>query len=806
MKDSYNIFTTTNNTDYNNLSHNTQDFYDIQAEEESLLVIKSQNKKLKELYKELNTKEMLMNKVNEELGFYVRNYNELQESRKLFLENEKNLKEQINLLHKQINKFEISDKQKDQINNQNIEKFKLREEDLLNEIALKEEEINCKDEKIKIYEENSQNYAKQIMDLENNIKNKDLEIRELRKKSNEINEQISYYNKEASDLTLKYKLNENEFLSEKENYEIKIQKLVDVIQKQAIELQDLSDNLEQSNNINEKIKSENSKYKKDIDSLLLKIDDLHLNVERLKNIQDSLYEQEKINKDLRDFLGKERISNEYLNEELNKSKREILSLKELVEFKEKVNDEFHIKNTTFENLNYELKNRNMKLEKEIEERLLEENSFNDDLKLFNEIIYRDINISLRYAETYLGNIYYGKNKTKSLSDVGTNLNSYNKSMFKNVIFYDYLKNLDLKNIFDVFSNIQDKIYKEFSQLEDSYSNINKDNLDLNEKIKKLYTDITIKKEEIENLENKLYYLNETNNNLKDQIEEVKQSCKESIQENNNLKKNSINCIKQIENDIIFTLNNIEESNKIRLKSINFSINENNELDENLFSNFIDISELKDIFKISDYNLKNEQFNFEKYRQNINSFFSIFKSISEEYLKSIKKINELSNIKKEVESIKNEFNKEKLKLHKENEDVYKKYQLVKIELENHKNDNNNKINQNHFELEKSMKEELQKKNQIIDNEKNEILFLKSQIEAQDKRIKNLTDGKNELERKYISSIENKDKELRNSIKLINEMKLSIQEKDISICHLKEENEKIIRHIKVLKNTVSLKIED
>lgn len=57
MKDSYKIFTTTNNTDYNNLSHNTQDFYDIQAEEESLLVIKSQNKKLKELYKELNTKE-----------------------------------------------------------------------------------------------------------------------------------------------------------------------------------------------------------------------------------------------------------------------------------------------------------------------------------------------------------------------------------------------------------------------------------------------------------------------------------------------------------------------------------------------------------------------------------------------------------------------------------------------------------------------------------------------------------------------------------------------------------------------------
>ena len=802
-----------NNYDHisnNNQSHvsyqNTQDFYDIQAEEGSLMVIKTQNKKIKDLLEEVNYKEMSINKLKNQLDFYTKSTSDYESNKNKYSEHSKILKEQIALLQNQVQSLEYSDKTKDKINTENIEKFQIREEDLLLEIKDKENTIS----RTKLQLETTENHLRESM-----MKIKSLEkiLKDKEKKINEVEEVL----KEKDLIILRKEQDYNEslknineikfsFNNEKEAMDLKVKQLVEVVQKQAYELQNFSDNHKKSDIENKTLKSQNTKLKREVDSLVVKMDDLKILIEKLKSIQDQLILSENSNKELKDTLRIERRENEDLKQKLSCFERENITLKSLVEGKENQNSSIVQKNLSQEKEIFDLKAQIQRLIRELEDKTRIDVDFSEDCRLLVEIISKDLEQALKYADTYIGSLYF--NEKLLIPELQSNCFIVNT--FRNEIFNEYLKKLNLPSMFAVFSKLQKKIYDEMTFYEQTYANVNKENNEFLEKETAYNNEISSLNKTIEEQSDKINILISNLNSVKDDLHDLEEQNKQLKEDRDKKSKAAIISFEEVEEEIIFILTNLDNT-KNQFLTVDFN--------EESLKNFIDFDDLKEIFKLNYVNHNNlfhgkykeslnveqiinkseiTKFDLGKFKENMQCFFSVFKSLAEEYSKTVKKVIEMSNIRKEVEIIRNEFNKSKQIMLIENEDLVRKNKELKNQLEIVFTENITNLTNEFKEKERRWREEISRKSAEFYELSQENCFLRNQIESQERRIRILVEGKSESEKRMKNLVDEKSLFLSDAENNLNSLILENQALIFKIKDLESINDKLERTLKIINS--------
>lgn len=843
MKDNsyYNFQATnfTNNTDLNNSSNQIQDFYDIQAEEESLMVIKTQNKKIKELYEELYGKDSYISKLKGQLDFYSKSTNDFESAKDQFAGREKIFKEQISVLQNQIHTLEISDRNKDKINSENIEKFKKREDEMIDEINNKENELRLREETIDYQEESIKQLKMEKENLEYNLKEKDSALNETTKQLKSLTNKYNALSEDFSNLKLDINSKTNQFSNEKDGLKSKIHKLVEIVQNQSTEIQETSNLLTEANKENKKLKSENSKLSNEIESLIVKLDDLKITVEKLKTLQENLNIQESYNKELKEAIKLERKGFESMSEKADALEKENFKLKELLDGKDMMNNDIYKRNLELENQLHIYQTRSAKLEKENEEKLKEEMMYNEDLRLFFDILSKDLTLALKYAETYLGNFHFHKNSDIKfvIPELSSSNFLYNKASFKNLVFNEYIKKLNILEMFELFSKIRSKLNNEFTNSESSYNNLTQENSELNSKLKNYSEENRGLKKIIKELEDRLQASQFKSNSLKDEIKEVEEKSLEILREAEKKTKEGIIAFEEVEEEIICIISNLDSIKNLFSNKKVSSLIIDSELEENPFKNFIDFDDLKEIYKLNFHNhnylyhtfnntsvnksgeLKkissnsnfnnvnnsshfnnnhNNRFDLDKYKENLSCFFGVFKSLSEEYVKCVKKLVEMNAIKKEVEIIKSDFNKNKQQMLLENEELAKRNNELTKQLELVFTDNIHKIQTNFIEKEAKWKHDLNQKDEVISQLNSEFKFLKSQIDSNEKRIKVISENKRELELKMNCYVEEKEKLISKLNKDLSELSIEYQTVCLRLKEKENQYDKINRQMKVINS--------
>lgn len=827
----YNYFPTTCNTNFTDFNtsnyQNTQDFYDIQAEQESLQLLKTQNKKIKTLYDELNSKESLIAKLTSQLEQYNQNSIDLENSRDQYSNKEKILKEQINLLENKVKSLEEDNQSKDQINTDNIEKFQKREEDLLTELNNKENEVISRNEALEYLEAVNSELKQKISSIEMSLKNKESDVFEANNKLKSLNIKYNNVNENLENASKDFKATVNQLNSEKESLQLKINQLSNLIQNQSKDLSTKTEEIQYAQQDYKKMKEENIKLKREIDSLVVKIEDLKLTIEKLKQLQENLIFQENNNRELKDLLSEERHKNSSYSDKIASLETETFKLKELIEGKELSSNDIYKKNIELESKMHTYRSRISKLELEAEAKYTDEVNLTEDLRLFVEIITKDLALGLKYADTYIGNLYFNKENKLMIPEIQSNTFLFNKSSFKNQVFYEYIRNLNLQQLFDMFSKLQKKINQELIYYEENYLIINQELNETQEKNKSIIMENTGLKNKIIELEEKIQNITYLKNSLQEEINELEEKNIIVLKEAEKRTKDGLVVYEEIEEDIISIISNLDSiKNTVKNNNTINSLIRNDYFDENTFKNFIDFDDLKEIYRInyhnhnylfhgtnntnSNYNNKSNnnnksneynnslKYDIEKFKENVICFFGVFKSLSEEYVKCIKKLVEMSSIKGEVELIKSEFNNSKKQMINENEELVRKNEELQRQLEVVFKENLQKMHISFTEKEKQMKEDIRKKTIYVDNVSKEIDFLKKQLESSEKRIRVICDNKKDIETNLSRIIEEKESMISNYENEINKLKLDYQSIFIRLRDNEYLNEKLNRQVKILNS--------
>ena len=748
-----------NKTFSHNTYTNNTDYYDLQAEQDSLMLLKSQNNKIKKLYEEISRRETSITSLKEQMSSFENNNKHFENEKSIQGQREKIFRDQINLLENQLHQLEINDREKDKISKDNIDKFIRQESELVRIIESKDKLLDLKDLEIEKLKENSQN------------KSKDLQV--LKENNNEILQKLYLI---ENQLQIEKTTNENNKKIQKDlnNSESKMNQLIEIVQTQALELQELSNSLTEEIENNKKIKRENNNLKSEVDSLLIKIDTLMENIENLNYIQQNLQNKEKENEKLKKQLNEEREKNNTLHSKLENIEKDTISLKDIVDNKETISTSIVQKNMELDKQNHELIIRINKLEYDIESKSNSELNYFEDLRLFSEMIANSINDIKSYIETYLSNIYYfSSNSSNSMNSLIKNASNHLKVMFKNKIFEDYLNTLQINNLCDSLSQSSNKIKDEIAYIEKEREALNNDNITLSEKLNYSKNEISnLKSEIIENIDT-ISLLNSTVNTLKQEIdllEDSKQETKDSLE---NKIKNIINCFVNLDEEMRLTIESLESSNTNLLNNHN-----------------INFADLKSIFKFN-FN-KKDKFDYEAFKNNQLTFFSFFKSLCEEYVLCLMRNNELTEIKNEVEIIREDFYNNKRQMIKENQDLVNKNIELERKYEEEFGDELIKFKQEMKEIVDNLNKELKEKSNDIENYIGEIQILHNQIEIYDNRVNSLINNKKDNENEYNVIVNQLRKELEAVVKAnerleaeIDIIKLTNEEKDKVIYTLRSQ---------------------
>ena len=497
-----------NNNNYNNNNNNNFNSLNFNCEEEleSMNLIKAQNRKIKEMYCEMQIRENLINKLKQENYILKDISNENYELKNKIKNLEKNLENQnkyteekekeVQSLIIQISEIEMK------LNNTIFSKEKIIEEkeDLINELKNKlKRQINENENLVE--KTNKFNLLKEEMNSE---------IKNLYVKLNVVKEELH-----------KEKILNEDFIKENnlmvEKYEEKIKEIVHLMQNQNIQLNEFSKIINDLENDNKKLNEEKLFNKKEIEILSNNLYEMNNNL----NKQNMLIENYKITEeklfDNEGLLIIEKNKNSRISEELNNIENLYTALK----------NEYSGENS-LDNL-YRIINDKENLIKDMEFRFEEINNYMDnkdkemeqnetEILNFIKYIYQFLFTTTQWADTYMG--VYTDDAISNIKIPELDYNNFNFELHhqKNSRYINDLTNSNLIKFCDVMNKIRKRLHEDLHYFNENLAKNSSENKNLKENISSLNQEIYKGKENLEKLNDQN---NVDKNNLKNMRNDIK---------------------------------------------------------------------------------------------------------------------------------------------------------------------------------------------------------------------------------------------------------------------------------------------
>ena len=455
----------------------------------------------------------------------------------------------------------------------------------------------------------------------------------------------------------------------------------------------------------------------------------------------------------------------------------------------------------------------------------------NDMSIFKKLNDKNIQIeNLKQKLKY--------NNNENLENEITNLKEYNKNLENEFEMIKLKKddlekeNIILRKKIKKMNSIMKKVEKEMKLIqiktnkdkrksspykkldrsaEKKYSKIYSQRYiknDEKEEIKKYYEEQIIEtKKEYNDL---LNLLKNENEKLKSEIEENKKKGENLENLYNEFKEQNIkleNSQKRFKNEKQELLEEKEEMRLELLKKIDFinSMNENKEINQDLIKSNNEIN-----FQLNLINKKNE--NFQKKNQILEKEKEDLNKKTEDFNQEIKDLNkEIEDLNKEIEYLNKEIKRLKIE-NEENEEIEKKEKLIsKLELKisNYKkNQLDNEEILEELQILREKYENLQKKSEEIKNERNYLHKELKEIQEKENLLKNdLVIKSKELDNLTLSIEENKFRKCENCQEFLNLKNLKKKEKKelkIKIENLIKKNDLlIIDYVNLQKKNEDLK---
>lgn len=460
--------------------------YDIDTEEDTMYIIRAQNKKIQNLYSELESKESSLQQLMSECSRIKIFEEDLENSKRQNF----TLNEKIKVLHNSLEAHhrESNDQIRLSLENENRLKFQLESKDKII--------FDC-DETIKKYEIQINKYKKDLNE-------KSLSITELRNENEDLKNNLKNY-------TLKFSVYEedikkikkekreigNLYSEAKYNFDNKAQELVDLIKQQNLELYNMSSKVVHFESNIKALKNTNSRLKSQIDDLIYENKEKNSEISNLRYFENLIKEKEKtlfmLDKDFEIERNKNidlKFNLEKITHKNSELIEKIYDLEKLKDFLKSKDEEINILKNQIDSLEENLK------EKEIFIKKLE-------VDITNYIIYINENIhtSLKWADTYLG-VYMDSSHTTGISPFINYENFQTNQANKNMKEYSFSNNASLiyshsklNDLFlhekvkfnidqfsQIFFNIQKRLNKDLQQYEETIYELKNENSGLSQRI------------------------------------------------------------------------------------------------------------------------------------------------------------------------------------------------------------------------------------------------------------------------------------------------------------------------------------
>lgn len=668
-----NLQTNPQTFEYLNNSHSyTNDFFDLNAEQDSLVILKSQNNKIKQLFEQINCKEDNINSLKEQLSYYAHNSKEFEKAKEYLEERESILKKQIDLLESKLQEAESKCKSLEKMNSDKQVVLQEREFELQAEI--RRAETSGKQISIE-FENSNKELAELRKDLTRKrkiISEKDNEIETLKIRISALNSQLKAKEDEGEYKCIEYREKWEQSQREKKSLEVKITEMVDLLKRQSNELNDSEAKLRTYHGASINLDRENNQLRKEIN-------ELKETREKYTSVQSSYTY-------IQGLLESKSKEGEQLNQKIQALNTQLTELQDKNRSLERDHKELTVlvsskdqAQTSLSNTNYDLETENTNLKRDLNLTVLELNkssstldSILSDLDTFTSLISKDLSIGINFAETYLGNVFFNLDSNKDLRIPELRITREN-SMFKNPsMFQSLLERINMQNFLSCVSKLQRKIYDEVVFLGSGSNKLASEKMELAEKHSRLLLENSNLKEDCLNKEAYIVELKMSLDQAKSDFQTLEESSNRLKLEINEKENLGFRVFEEVSSD---------------LYRINEKLNSYKN-DSSIYSNFIDFQDIQEIFIILES--KPNRMTYKDFKSHMKKFFKLFTCLAEEYVNLIRKLNELNGIKRELEAIRDEFSRNKKQMQKENERLVDRNSLLEAELEAIYNENVKKV--------------------------------------------------------------------------------------------------------------------
>jgi len=713
----------------NNFSQNSE----FDTEQEAINMIQSQNKKIQDLFMEIERKEATLQNIQAQLN--------TMESYKIQMEN---FKRQVGILEEKLQLYEGEFSHKNIFLGEQLKLVSEAENKLRSQVIGKDKIIQELDCAVKDYEKQLSYARKQSVEKEKICEDIKQDFNEISQKFKNLQMKFTQKDEDFKKYKEENEAKNVESAKEKMHIEEKMSQLITIVKQYSNELADLNNQVGFLENERRSLSKSNGKFKDEIEECYMKNKELSEQLVELRVVKNKLLEAENYLNDLENLFEREKARNESLsrgNQELNEKLSKIAerysgenSLEHLRSVIDGNENEIYNLKQTLENL--------AKMSKAVDNKFCEVDAENKEIL---HGLNGEFKAICQWIETYLCTYF---DSGFEIPDLPYTLSKYIKGKTK----IDALK--------DVLNKARDRSNKEFYKYESCIKELKGDQADLLSKQEKLNYEISDLK--TENLKK-----NEEIFRLKESIEDLNNNMAFGTE---NLNKISLDFQKKQENYFKF----IEKlSNLIR--------NELEEIQANdKLRPFFDF-----IFRKS---FANNMDNFENQMEdNLEKLVQILNALFKEYENTQGKLNDMQKVKSENDKLRKDlvdktksFKDEIERLSKEREESIKNAEKTRME-DLKSNESISKAAQ------EKMRNKLVEKDEAILQLQHENNLLRSQLEIMEKNISNFQSMRKEnefdLKDKYeklsesFKALEKKHKNLLTEVEL-KDMQINSQEQMIS----------------------------
>jgi chromosome segregation ATPase len=616
--------------------------YDLENEEETMQVLRVQNKKIQDLYSEIERRDDMIEKLRQDkISVQIDEY-ELQLA---------NHKKQIETLEEKNKLIQNNFNDRNETFQNQMKKTVEYESKMKIQLSHKEKLLHEYQSSITLIEGQNSKLKEDISQLNESLCKYKAENEELKKQV-----KCNHLKNTLMEDEIKLISNEKESIlrSEKETkteLDEKIEDLIELLKQQNFELNNQNQKLVRMEKENQNLKFINTSYKKEIDNLLINVKELKTDLDKLKLIENKCIQSENLISDLQNFLNSERSKNTELVNNLNTLNEKFQHFKQ----KHSGENSPEYLNQIIISNNEEISDLNRKLNTYKELLNNKENFLKDlqsDIQSYTAFVNNNLSTILKWTDTYLG-IYVNKN---NISVPNININCFTSAskalLGENIKFEEFVIILTrirqkLNSDLELYEENLIENQKSYSELENKYNLIFKENSELKAENFKINEDV----------------LGLTN--LSEKLKLELKFCKEGYS-------NQLAILNERENQRNRFVNQINEE----FSKIYADIRENQRMSS--YSDFI----APKFSKVPQSNLEGIFLQMKDFSTN---FIELFKVIWREFIIAQNKLDELNILKTECETIKFDFTslkktqkEEVLKQNREKSEYEKSLEKIKFD--------------------------------------------------------------------------------------------------------------------------------